>query len=104
MTEEEAKTKWCCGTPVIAQMLPLCAPHIEVTDGMERVGKCLASACMAWRAGAPLYRQTTKSGAHVREVPTKGECYVAGAPAAGDPWLAAVTVQQGFCGLAGRPE
>ena len=61
MTEDEAKTKWC--------------PKVE----HRGLGKCIASACMAWR-------------------PTDNE----GGPAAeGDP--EPVYKPAGFCGLAGRP-
>ena len=43
MTEEEAKTKWCC------------AAHNHPTESV----KCFASACMAWRQANEVAREKT---------------------------------------------
>lgn len=47
MTEEEAKTKWCCGNlsfPVKISVAYQSEPVVEYTQ------KCQGSQCMAWRA------------------------------------------------------
>ncbi len=43
MTEEEAKTKACCGPPQIAAQL------MDEAVTTTRPAKCAGSACMAWR-------------------------------------------------------
>lgn len=72
MTEDEAKTKICCG--------PLHQPEFqkigEVSISTPMLRNCLGSQCMAWRwtpQTDPLGRPT-----YVRE--TEGYCGLAGSP------------------------
>ncbi len=79
MTGDEAKTKWCpfarVGSSAVAwpsanrDVVPDAGPR-----SMERLSRCIASACMAWRG-----RVMTSMGS--------GEDY-----------------DEGYCGLAGKPE
>jgi hypothetical protein len=87
MTEDEAKTKVCCGPLGIASTIALKgAPATAENEAMaERSGLCLASACMAWRWAG--YR--AKDGTWVRKT-------------AGGPWKPEIA--DGFCGLAGAPQ
>jgi hypothetical protein len=82
MTEEEAKTKNCCG-PVGSGVATGACQWVE-SDDVEYVVMwptrlCTGSACMAWR-------WLHKAGKDENDQPN----YYAG------PW-------QGYCGLAGRP-
>jgi hypothetical protein len=90
MTEDEAREKWC----------PFAR---ESGDNGYPASNCVASACMAWRRGPDLWRQTTKSGADTNEQFDRGRLWAVGSNALKDPWLEAVAVPQGFCGLAGQP-
>ena len=49
MTEEEAKTKACCGAPLLAQVMISISPNVRITDAPDLLGRCQGSACMAWR-------------------------------------------------------
>ena len=49
MTEAEAKTKICCGPPFLANAVLVSGPAAHVTDS-EVFGRCIGSACMAWRS------------------------------------------------------
>ena len=50
MTEEEAKTKACCGAPSVAAATLLAHPDVSARPiGGLKMGLCIASACMAWR-------------------------------------------------------
>lgn len=56
VTEEEARERACCGPPAIvgaslaAAALQAAGNGAEVTiSGQDRLGKCCASECMAWR-------------------------------------------------------
>lgn len=46
MTEEEAKTKWCCGPPMNIMAAGIASGKRELGAGD---GQCVASARMAWR-------------------------------------------------------
>lgn len=50
MTEDEAKTKWCCGPAmnVMAARIASGKPQVSATEG-----QCIASNCMAWRWSEP---------------------------------------------------
>jgi hypothetical protein len=80
MTEDEAKTKWCCSPKVMADAVlskVLDSQRAPVPDG--RNGLCIASACMAWRWMAWVEGVAVSYG-----------------PGYGDK-------TNGFCGLAGKP-
>lgn len=69
MTEDEAKTKWC---PVTA----------GATTGAGAVAaRCIASACMAWRAlEAPSEPVRHTDGSLTYAKPGRGYCGLAGQP------------------------
>lgn len=79
MTEDEAKTKICCG--------PLLPVHVEIKagifreDGSVQIGRCIGSQCMAWRWEAKFGVDPNNPANATKLPPTDG-----------------------FCGLAGRPE
>lgn len=50
MTEDEAKTKWCCGPPAMVNQT---INHAAGNTNKEPL-KCIGSACMAFRKVAPL--------------------------------------------------
>lgn len=77
MTEDEAKTKWCCGPPAIVAVI---VNHAAGDTSKEPL-KCLASACMAWR---------------VAKIKTEVE-------QGGDTFAHSWTTTVGYCGLASRP-
>ncbi len=86
MTEDEAKTKDCCGPPADA-WARIALHHIEAgwAEFLRDRPKCTASACMAWRVNErdPTYRAQAD-----REYERTGKRL--------DP--------PGFCGLAGAPQ
>jgi hypothetical protein len=65
VTEEEAKTKWCCQS-----------------QATENPFKCDGSACMAWRwePVPPRYEGTALVFTHPPVSPTDGYCGLAGKP------------------------
>jgi hypothetical protein len=69
MTEDEAKTKICCGPPqVAAQMM------------RARPAYCAGSACMAWR-WLPKCGENPNNPAEAMSLPpTEGYCGLAGRP------------------------
>lgn len=93
MTEEEAQTKQCCGPPIVAQTVLLSSPGAEVTNAAA-LGKCIASACMAWR--------WNPTADQVRLIRERGEMSIFEAR------TAAKSLQEpakdGYCGLAGAPQ
>lgn len=87
LTEEEAKTKECCGPPGILKAITAAAFVTNVTDfdtpyakklaaELDGGSKCIASRCMAWRWD-PLTRYQDEPG-KVRDV--SGYCGLAGKP------------------------
>ena len=85
MTEDEAKTKICCGPPqVAAQMM------------RARPAYCAGSACMAWRWDKPI-RKMRNMETGVERVVLGGEPYI--------PNVEQTFEEQnsnGYCGLASR--
>lgn len=87
MTEDEAKTKFCCGPPFVAAVTILTSEGGYVADE-SAVGKCIGSACMAWRgtesnefkarAGAAFQRHGTRLSPTSSDI--EGFCGLAGAP------------------------
>lgn len=82
MTEEEAKTKWC---PMVRAGLKGSNTYVGINwpagDGKvleQEYAKCIGSDCMMYRTG-------------LKNVPVRG------------PYDAAVAVETGYCGLAGKP-
>jgi hypothetical protein len=49
MTEDEAKTKVCCGSPVVVGPILAAAFHSQSGSPVKADTKCVASDCMAWR-------------------------------------------------------
>lgn len=45
MTEGEAKTKWCCGPKMVADMFLASKGY----PNPNLNGRCIGSSCMAWR-------------------------------------------------------
>ncbi len=83
MTEEEAKTKWCCANmsfPIEVTVAYQAQPIMEYTQ------KCQGAQCMAWRA----------TDNEIKENPS-GPVVHGRARNAND------YVSAGFCGLAGKP-
>lgn len=100
MTEDEAKTKACCGP--FAGRIPYGSADTALEVSVQGIDPdyiaetaarwpCIASACMAWRA-------VPTTAARVRT--DKGET-VSPAAAKRFGWT---IVQTGFCGLAGAPQ
>lgn len=93
MTEDEAKTKMCCGPPFVGAALLLASPKGSPIPGQEP-GTCIASACMAWRT-----QRVLKLG---RSDP-EGDGWTKDSPANAEGtsrWYR----DEGFCGLAGAPQ
>lgn len=94
MTEDEAKTKWC---PFV-RMAPLAAnqaypEHVNSTrDQVAAHGACIASACMAWRSKHEWLDNAQQEPSWVSYPPYAFQ------PGEGQER------DNGFCGLAGRPE
>lgn len=82
MTEEEAKTKVCCGPPSLTVAMLAVVNIIRPTDAASiRAGMCCSgSACAAWRATESILRpDPTPVGDQPAYVAT-GFCDLAGAP------------------------
>lgn len=71
VTEEEAKTKICCGDEGCGQVVIVKVGLVE--DNYER--RCIGSACMAWR-----WLDGTIYNGHPREPEALGYCGKAGKP------------------------
>lgn len=98
MTEDEAKTKVCCGPPFVGATIILTAPNNSAPQDAKVFGKCIASACMAWRTA-------TNPG-------VEWHPFVSDA-SPGEGWYWSVEKRQwwradlapfGFCGLAGAAQ
>jgi hypothetical protein len=107
MTEEEAKTKWCCG-PLqnLHTAMFQAAASVGDTEGhfddLPAGGLCIGSSCMAW-LWLPYYdgrkKMLVRKGTRVR-VSSGNESnseWVLEDP--GEP----APAQAGYCGLAGKP-
>lgn len=86
MTEDEAKTRLCCG------------PRNRGPSRTEDEPLCIGSACMAWRAVHTHYTVGHQS-------PTRpdGDGWMRDLTFP-DRWIRQNTNTTGYCGLAGRPE
>lgn len=76
MTENEAKTKWCPFARYVSHAGEGINRWVsaEDTNLSPDPAKCIASACMAWRA---TYENRGMHGSHVK---SGGFCGLAGAP------------------------
>ena len=74
MTEDEAKTRWCCGAQAVAAMM----------SGSKTGALCIGSACMAWRWSRDAEWQAKAEAEYRRSgrriVPTDGYCGLASRP------------------------
>lgn len=101
MTEDEAKTKACCGPAMVAAFVAL---HLPSADVAGSVGACAGSQCMAWR-WQPDHNAETKIAAirrHREEFNSElivAKNYVEGHP----EYVRAGVTNSGYCGLAGQP-
>lgn len=78
MTEDEAKTKWCCGGPM--QFLAASTLHTGEAV-LPDEGKCVASACMAWRwEGRDDGNAIATGRGHIPKHEADGHCGLAGKP------------------------
>lgn len=97
MTEQEAKTKWCPMLQVSAATGVLGTVSNRSNafdDNSDRHGRCIGSACMAWRT---TYSATlTDQSGNVRRVGA-GAMYDMSRETLGSELVG------GFCGLAGKP-
>jgi hypothetical protein len=98
MTEDEAKTKYCCGPQTVAVAIIITAPVGTAEVDNETAGKCVASACMAWRAG-PSATDIQKWVAFDRPRVRPGETY----ESSGEWVDLPAGERRGFCGLASTP-
>jgi hypothetical protein len=102
MTEEEAKTKTCCGPQVVAMMIGLASPNMAV-EFVDNPGRCCASACMAWRVAHFSAHQENVYDQPERPDGDGWKPFTPGPKNRG--WWRTIPARDvGFCGLAGRPE
>lgn len=95
MTEEEAKTKWCCGPKLIADQANaarLMAFPLSQPAGPMENGLCIGSACMAWRP-ITQEKRVLKDGTE----PVPNQLYLRS-----DIAKTNVLTIGGYCGLAGK--
>lgn len=105
ITEAEAKTKWCPMARVaevqrFGSSEPDC-PVAAVNRGSDALkdaawaghSLCIASACMMWRVGDPVFVQNEKPFVAVEHAPGQFR----------KEYAAGVRVERGYCGLAGHP-
>lgn len=83
MIEEEAKAKWCPFVR-IAQVGTIAAPSYNRLEADNYQGKCIGSACMAWRWNREIVGRRSEMNSRHSE------------PIYGD-W----STTNGYCGLAG---
>jgi hypothetical protein len=86
MTEDEAKTKACCGPPAVAA-----AAYYRAGVACDAPMHCIASACMAWRVRHQWLDNAQQEPSWVTYAPYAFE------PGPGQER------DHGFCGLAGDP-
>lgn len=96
MTEDEAKTKVCCGPPHVAWINLAIAAQGNVKDP-KKIDLCMASACMAWRL-APARASVKTSGTEPFDTDNPVEYEEAGG------WIVTRYPPDGYCGLAGAPQ
>ncbi len=108
MTEEQAKTKVCCGPPIVAWLGAQVSGAKRIQPNVS-VELCIGSDCMAWRTHTPQPEtaQTEAEGADMPPEPPGGgwerlEYFVDGKHAYAR-WGRPVA-STGWCGLAGKPE
>lgn len=103
MTEQDAKTKWC--------PFARCAPEgwNRDADGGRECGRCIGSACMAWRwdgdktDGGPVREEVIKPQEKFPDEPV-GFRWRIGHQDKGDVGRPiGLFARIGFCGLAGKP-
>lgn len=114
MTEDEARTKICCGPQVIAMMIGIAAPNLAAEMTPE-AGRCIAAGCMAWRHSpdleerGPIVERRRATPGSTRPA-GKDWGYAATDPnssAKGGDWVryeSVETSRTGFCGLGGAPQ
>jgi hypothetical protein len=100
MTEDEARTKWCPMFRASISVGPTDASEIVTNqdhNADHRLGRCLASGCMAWRHEFPSGETITLQSDSIPPGPGWG--VAASGPDGTTVW------QQlsGYCGLAGKP-
>lgn len=102
MTEDEAKTKACCGTPMLASAIILAGGSagmqrsaVEELTGLlgHPPGNCRASACMAWQTKMRTEVRDRRNGSLIppNTIVMRGETEKVSVP------------DGGYCGLAGSP-
>ena len=113
MTEDEAKTKWCPKAVVLESYAEKASFNVTIKDEQENFGRCIGSACMAWRWGidtrSPAERcfddtglNTSEWRAKYRENPASAGCndHAAFDRMYGKP----EQPTHGYCGAFGKPE
>ncbi len=93
MTEDEAKTKMCCGPQTVAMTMIVVFAEPERVEMTPAAGRCIASACMAWRLDDHIIRD----GQTVR-IDVRHSAGWEGSILKDDEELG------GHCGLAGQPQ
>lgn len=108
MTEDKAKTKWCphvCSVPAVADGkggwdIPTGIPAHNRLAGTALVGRCIASACMAWR-WLPSFDTSAKIEAIRKHRDQHNSTLVDAKNAVEATWVEIKS--GGYCGLAGSP-
>lgn len=97
MTEDEAKTKTCCGSPIIA-----ISAAVQWSGATTLNLCCIASGCMAWRVEVVPAQQ--ENAYNTKEMP-EGDGWKPHSPSKTNvAWWRQIPEERiGFCGLAGRP-
>lgn len=95
LTEQDAKTKQCCGPYIAASATMATSANIDLEVAPGTFGKCIASECMAWRWSEYWFQEEIQRRS--RAAPS------ASVQAIADRMKAEV-ICRGYCGLAGRIE
>lgn len=98
MTEDEAKTRMCCGPQILAAALVIVAGDPTKVELTPDAGRCIGSACMAWRRLDQ--RGTITSKTKLKPFVTERPQDYENSP----NWTVELHDVQGFCGLAGAPQ